>query len=36
MTGRPPFPFPVPYGWFSLGRTDELPTAEVSPLQAFG
>ena len=36
MTGRPPFPFPVPYGWFSLGRTDELPTAEVSAVQAFG
>jgi nitrite reductase/ring-hydroxylating ferredoxin subunit len=36
MTGRPPFPFPVPYGWFSLGRLDELPTPEVSPLGAFG
>jgi nitrite reductase/ring-hydroxylating ferredoxin subunit len=26
----------VPYGWFSLGRLDELPTAEVCPLHAFG
>ena len=36
MTERPPFPFPVPHGWFSLGRLDELPRAEVSPLYAFG
>ena len=30
------FPFPVPYGWFSLGRVDELPAADVAPLTAFG
>jgi len=27
---------PVPYGWFSLGRLDELPTAPVAPAYAFG
>jgi len=30
------FPFPVPYGWFSVGRLDELPAEAVSPLRAFG
>ena len=36
MVGRPPFPFPVPYGWFSLGRLDELPDGHASPAYAFG
>jgi phenylpropionate dioxygenase-like ring-hydroxylating dioxygenase large terminal subunit len=36
MLGRPPFPFPVPYGWFSLGRLDELPTDDAAPTSAFG
>jgi len=36
VAGRPPFPFPVPYGWFSLGRLDELPGADAAPAYAFG
>ena len=36
MTTDDRFPFPVPYGWFSMGRTDELPADEVSPVRAFG
>jgi nitrite reductase/ring-hydroxylating ferredoxin subunit len=35
MADRTRFPFPVPYGWFSLGRTDELPDEAVAPLEAF-
>src|SRR4051812_28747309 len=35
MTGAR-FPFGVPFGWFSLGRVDELPAEEVAPLEAFG
>lgn len=30
------FPFPLPFGWFSLGRLDELPTEPVAPVGAFG
>lgn len=30
------FPFPIPLGWFSVGRLDELPKEDVAPLQAFG
>jgi phenylpropionate dioxygenase-like ring-hydroxylating dioxygenase large terminal subunit len=30
------FPFPRPYGWFSVGRLDELPEASVSPLRVQG
>jgi phenylpropionate dioxygenase-like ring-hydroxylating dioxygenase large terminal subunit len=33
---RPRFPYPLPYGWFSLGRVDELPGTPVVPLEAFG
>ena len=36
MTTRSRLPFPVPYGWFSLGRLDELPEDEVTPIHAFG
>ena len=36
MTRETGFPFPLPYGWFSLGRLDELPTEEVAPVRAFG
>jgi phenylpropionate dioxygenase-like ring-hydroxylating dioxygenase large terminal subunit len=36
VTHRPAFPFPLPYGWFSLGRLDELPAEDVAPLRAFG
>jgi nitrite reductase/ring-hydroxylating ferredoxin subunit len=36
MTHGPRFPFPVPYGWFSLGRLDELPDADAAPVHAFG
>lgn len=32
----PAVPFPVPFGWFSLGRVDELPDDDVAPLRAFG
>jgi phenylpropionate dioxygenase-like ring-hydroxylating dioxygenase large terminal subunit len=30
------FPFPVPFGWFSLGRVDELGDDDVLPVRAFG
>ena len=30
------FPFPIPYGWFSLGRIDELPAESVSTHRLFG
>ncbi len=30
------FPFPIPFGWFSVGRLDELDEAAASPLNAFG
>lgn len=30
------FPFPVPFGWFSVGRLDELSTDAVTPLHLFG
>lgn len=33
---RPAFPFPLPFGWFSLGRLDELPADEVATVAAFG
>jgi nitrite reductase/ring-hydroxylating ferredoxin subunit len=36
MTRETGFPFPLPYGWFSLGRLDELPTDAVAPIRAFG
>ncbi len=36
MTPQTRFPFPVPYGWFSLGRLDELPGEPVAPISAFG
>jgi len=29
------FPFPLPHGWFSLGRVDELPPDPVAPVEAF-
>ena len=29
------FPFPLPYGWFSIGRLDELPQVPVAPIRAF-
>ena len=35
MTGRT-VPFPVPYGWFSVGRIDELAAEPVAPLHLFG
>jgi phenylpropionate dioxygenase-like ring-hydroxylating dioxygenase large terminal subunit len=28
-------PFPIPFGWFSLGRIDELPDDDVFPVTAF-
>ena len=30
------FPFPRPYGWFPVGRLDELPDEPVSSLRAQG
>jgi phenylpropionate dioxygenase-like ring-hydroxylating dioxygenase large terminal subunit len=30
------FPFPVPFGWFSAGRLDELPDAAISELRYVG
>ena len=33
---EPRHPFPVPLGWFSLGRVDELPDDDVTRLTAFG
>ena len=30
------FPFPRPYGWFAVGRVDELPDAPVSAMRAQG
>jgi nitrite reductase/ring-hydroxylating ferredoxin subunit len=36
MTHDTGFPFPLPYGWFSLGRLDELPSETVAPMRAFG
>jgi nitrite reductase/ring-hydroxylating ferredoxin subunit len=36
MTTETEFPFPLPYGWFSLGRLDELPNDVVAPIRAFG
>lgn len=33
---RDPFPFPIPFGWFSVGRLDELTTEPVSSLRAVG
>jgi nitrite reductase/ring-hydroxylating ferredoxin subunit len=30
------FPFPLPYGWFCVGRLDELDAANVSPVRAAG
>ncbi len=35
MTHQTGFPYPLPYGWFSLGRLDELPAADVAPIRAF-
>jgi phenylpropionate dioxygenase-like ring-hydroxylating dioxygenase large terminal subunit len=32
---NPRFPFPMPYGWFSLGRLDELPSDPVATVRAF-
>lgn len=29
------FPFPLPFGWFSVGRVDELPDEPVAPVRAF-
>lgn len=31
-----PFPFPMPFGWFSVGRVDELPPEPVARLRYFG
>ena len=28
-------PFPIPFGWFSLGRIDELPDEDAFPVDAF-
>ena len=36
MTHETGFPHPLPYGWFSLGRLDELPEQDVAPMRAFG
>ena len=36
MTQRPRLPFPVPFGWYSLGRLDELSQAGVVPVRIFG
>jgi len=33
---RAPFPFPLPFGWFSVGRSDELPVEPVSTHHLFG
>jgi nitrite reductase/ring-hydroxylating ferredoxin subunit len=30
------FPFPIPFGWFAVGRLDELPLDPVSTHQLFG
>src|SRR4249919_3838106 len=36
LIDAPRHPFTVPHGWFSLGRTDELPDVDVGPITAFG
>lgn len=36
FTDEPRHPFPVPFGWFSVGRVDELPEADVAGVVAFG
>ena len=33
---KPRFPFPIPYGWFTVGRVDELPAEPVSSHELFG
>ena len=30
------FPFPLPFGWFAVGRVDELPPGPVAPFRALG
>jgi nitrite reductase/ring-hydroxylating ferredoxin subunit len=30
------YPFPIPFGWFSVGRLDELDPATVTPAEAVG
>jgi nitrite reductase/ring-hydroxylating ferredoxin subunit len=30
------FPFPLPYGWFAVGRLDELDASAVTPFRALG
>ena len=36
VAGTERFPFPIPYGWYSLGRLDELAPEDVVPVQRFG
>ena len=33
---EPRFPFPIPIGWFAVGRLDELPDGAVAPMELFG
>lgn len=35
MTTSSRFPFPLPYGWFSIGRLDDLPEEPVAPIHVF-
>ena len=36
MSGDGRFPFPLPHGWFSLGRLDDLSNEPVSRARAMG